>query len=147
MADHRTTSRPWPERSLAATWFGATQTGPDIDHTATQSRAGEMTATIIATERLPLRRFTLNDIEDIYEPGSDPDVIRFAQPQPFRDLEEARRRMRQAPFADYENYGYGRLAVVLKSSGKVIVFSGIKHLPQIGMDELGYRYKKRHWGK
>ncbi len=29
----------------------------------------------------------------------------------------------------------------------MIGFSGIKHLPQIGMDELGYRYKERHWGK
>ncbi len=71
-----------------------------------------MTATGIETERLLLHRFTPNDSADFYELGSDPDVIRFAQPQPFHDLKEARRCMREATFADYENYGYGRLAVV-----------------------------------
>ncbi len=105
-----------------------------------------MTAIEIETERLLLRRFSLDDVADFYELGSDPDVIRFAQPQPFRDLDEARLCMRQAPLTDYQKYGYGRLAVVLKSSSELIGFCGIKYLPQLHMDELGYRYKTRHWG-
>jgi RimJ/RimL family protein N-acetyltransferase len=106
-----------------------------------------MTTLEFETERLLLRRFSLADIEDFFELGSDPDVIRYAQPRPFADLDEARRFMQEAPLTDYEKYGYGRLAVILKQTDELIGFCGIKHLPQLGMDELGYRFKTRHWGK
>jgi RimJ/RimL family protein N-acetyltransferase len=105
-----------------------------------------MTKTTFETERLRCRQFTFDDLEDFFELGRDPEVIRYAEPRPLRDIAEARQRMIDAPMRDYEVYGYGRLAVELKSSGEVIGFSCIKRIEELGLDELGYRYKKRHWG-
>jgi RimJ/RimL family protein N-acetyltransferase len=105
-----------------------------------------MTETIFETERLRCRQFNFDDLEDFFELGSDPNVIRFAEPRPLRDIAEARQRMIDAPMRDYEVYGYGRLAVEVKSSGEVIGFCGIKRLEELELDELGYRFKKHHWG-
>ena len=46
-----------------------------------------------------------------------------------------------------QKYGYGRFAVELKETGKVIGFCGIKYLPEIDLPEVGYRYLTEYWGR
>jgi len=82
----------------------------------------------------------------MFELNTDPDVIRYAD-TPIKDLDEARQRMQEGPLSDYEKYGYGRFAVELKKTGKVIGFCGIKYLPEIELPEVGYRYLPEYWGK
>jgi len=101
----------------------------------------------LETTRLKLRLFTLDDVEIMFELNSDPDIIKYAEATPARDLQEARQRLEQGPLADYENYGYGRFAVELKETGNVIGFCGIKYLPEIDLPEVGYRYLKEYWGR
>ena len=101
----------------------------------------------LETERLRLRWFTDDDVQVMFELNSDPDVIRYAESSPARDLEEARQRLEQGPLADYEKYGYGRFAIELKATDEVIGFCGIKYLPEIELPEVGYRLLKRFWGK
>ena len=100
----------------------------------------------LETERLRLRWFTDDDVQVMYELNSDPDVIRYAEASPARDLVEARRRLEKGPLADYVKYGYGRFAVELKVTDEVIGFCGIKYLPEIDLPELGYRFLKKYWG-
>ena len=100
----------------------------------------------LETDRLRLRWFTDADVQVMFELNSDPDVIRYAESSPARDLDEARRRLEQGPLADYEKYGYGRFAVELKDTGEVIGFCGIKYLPEIDLPEVGYRFLKKYWG-
>lgn len=102
---------------------------------------------LIETPRLGLRHFCMDDLQDFFELGSDPEVIRYAEKHPLANLEEARKVMIEAPLADYEKYGYGRYAVVLRLTGEVIGFCGMKYLPEIGQNELGYRYKRKYWGQ
>jgi RimJ/RimL family protein N-acetyltransferase len=102
---------------------------------------------LIETTRLGLRPFELDDVEDFFELGSDPEIIRYAEARPLADLAEARKVMREAPLTDYEKYGYGRLAVVLKRTGELIGFCGMKFISELGRNELGYRYKRRFWGQ
>ena len=106
-----------------------------------------MIRTQLETERLRLRLFTLADVQIMFELNSDPEIIKYAEATPARDLQEARQRLEQGPLADYENYGYGRFAVELKETGKVIGFCGIKYLPEIDLPEVGYRYLKEYWGR
>lgn len=101
----------------------------------------------LQTERLRLRLFTLADVPIMFELNSDPEIIKYAEATPTRDLQEARQRLEQGPLADYEKYGYGRFAVELKETGKVIGFCGIKYLPEIDLPEVGYRYLKEYWGR
>jgi len=105
-----------------------------------------MIRTGLETERLRLRLFTHDDLPIMFKLGSDPDVIKYAD-TPVRDMEEARERLEKGPLSDYEKYGYGRFAVELKETGKVIGFCGIKYLPEIDLPEVGYRYLKEYWGR
>ena len=105
-----------------------------------------MIRTNLETARLRLRLFTHDDLQIMFKLSSDPDVIKYAD-TPARDLEEARERLEQGPLFDYEKYGYGRFAVELKETGKVIGFCGIKYLPEIDLPEVGYRYLKEYWGR
>ena len=105
-----------------------------------------MIRTQLETERLRLRLFTHDDLQIMFKLGTDPDVIKYAD-TPCKDLAEAKQRLEQGPLSDYQKYGYGRFAVELKETGKVIGFCGIKYLPEIDLPEVGYRYLKEHWGK
>lgn len=102
--------------------------------------------TKLETERLKLRLFTLDDLPVMYELNTDPDVIKYAD-TPVRNMAEARQRLEDGPLADYQQYGYGRFAVELKETGKVIGFCGVKYLPEIDLPEVGYRYLKKYWGR
>jgi len=105
-----------------------------------------MIRTSLETARLRLRLFTHDDLQIMFTLSLDPDVIKYAD-TPVKDLDEARQRLEQGPLSDYEKYGYGRFAVELKETGKVIGFCGIKYLPEIDLPEVGYRYLKEYWGR
>jgi len=103
--------------------------------------------TNLETERLRLRLFNLDDIQITFELGTDPEIIRYAEPEPLKDLQEARQCLEEGPLADYKKYGYGRFAVELKETGKVIGFCGIKYIEEIDLPEVGYRYLTEYWGR
>ncbi len=103
--------------------------------------------TIIATERMILRRFSVDDAGDFLDLNSDPEVVRYAEKTVMKSLDEARRALLDAPLKDYDRYGYGRLAVILKADEELVGFCGMKFLPELGLNELGYRLKKKCWGR
>ena len=101
---------------------------------------------VIDTGRLMLRRFVLDDLEAFYQLCSRPEIIRHAQSAPLASREAALEYLQAAPFRDYATHGYGRFACVWKPTGEVIGFSGIKFVPEIDDNELGYRFFKEFWG-
>lgn len=101
---------------------------------------------VIDTGRLLLRRFVPEDLESFYRLCSEPEILRYSQARPLASREEALDYMHAAPFHDYATYGYGRFACVWKPTGRVIGFSGIKYVPEIGENELGYRFFQEYWG-
>ena len=101
----------------------------------------------LETARLRLRRFTFDDVPALYQLGSLPAVIRYIGNQPVASLEAARENLIKGPLRDYEVHGFGRLACVWKESGAVIGFCGVKHLDELGENELGYRFLPEYWGK
>ncbi len=102
--------------------------------------------TILETERLLLREFVLEDVEDFFRMVSDPDVIRYTG-DGAKTIEEARKGLEERPIQDYRKYGYGRWATVYKPNGKVIGFAGLKYLDDVGDVDLGYRFFKEYWGQ
>ncbi len=104
----------------------------------------------LETERLVLRRFTMDDVDNLVELDSDPDVMRYingGKPTP-RDLIEDDH---LPAFLEYYERGdrYGFWAVVEKSTD---AFLGWFHFrpPLDSSDndvaELGYRLHKAAWG-
>lgn len=101
----------------------------------------------IETERLILRRFTEGDAEEYWPLVREPEIIRFTGEAPFSSVEAVRELLVTRPIRDYEVYGYGRMACIEKSSGRLIGFSGLKYLEDLKEVDVGYRFLKDCWGK
>lgn len=101
---------------------------------------------IIETERLLLRKFTVEDAPLIYELNLDPDVIRYTY-DPVKDIEHATHVLEQVILPQYALYNHGRWAVHLKPGLEFIGWCGLKCIPQRDEIDLGYRFKKQYWGK
>jgi RimJ/RimL family protein N-acetyltransferase len=104
----------------------------------------------LETERLVLRRFTGDDVDDLVELDGDPDVMHYINGGRATPREEIERDYLPAFLSYYERFaGYGFWAAVEKTSGR---FAGWFHFrpppdtPDEGV-ELGYRLRKSAWGK
>jgi RimJ/RimL family protein N-acetyltransferase len=104
---------------------------------------------IVETDRLVLRRFTLDDLELLVALDSDPEVKRYIDggaPVDRHDLADTLAWW----LGYYERYpGYGFWAAIEKSSGE---FVGWFHLRPgegagPGEPELGYRLRRSVWGR
>src|SRR5688572_5281810 len=103
-------------------------------------------AIICETERLILREQTEDDAPAVLRLGSDPLVTRFLLDKAPTNLEEALALLRAHPLTDYRKYGFGRWAVVLKSTGEMIGFTGLKYLADMNEVDVGYRLLSAYWG-
>ncbi|MEM7228119.1 MAG: GNAT family N-acetyltransferase [Planctomycetota bacterium] len=97
------------------------------------------------TDRLVHRAFTLDDCEAFFRLNSHPEVMRFTGEPPLRSLDEARQAV--ADYPDFDTVGYGRWACVLKETGVVIGFSGLKFLPELNAVDVGFRFLPEYWGQ
>lgn len=107
---------------------------------------------VLQTERLIIRPFTMNDLNEAFAVlEGHPDVWRF-DPGRQRTLEE-RRDALQYRIWEYENKGIGCMAVTLKESGKLIGYAGLqlylfeqedRTTPEV---ELFYKLGRYFWGK
>jgi ribosomal-protein-alanine N-acetyltransferase len=102
---------------------------------------------VFETPRLLLRPLTLDDVDALYELTTLPEVIRYVGDKPAVSREEARAILETGALRDYGVHGYGRHAVVLRETGAVIGFHGLKVVEEVGETELGYRLLPAHWGK
>jgi ribosomal-protein-alanine N-acetyltransferase len=100
---------------------------------------------ICETERLILRESIIDDAPDLFEMNSDTEVLKYTGDAAFRSVEETEELIRN--YRDYEKYGYGRWTTIVKATNEVIGFCGLKYLEDINETDLGYRWKKKHWGK
>ena len=99
---------------------------------------------MIETERLLLREYTMDDFDALYEIMSDPETMQH-YPAPF---DEARtRRWIEWNIENYEQYGFGLWAVVLKETGMFIGDCGItiQNIDGDMLPEIGYHINKRYW--
>ncbi len=102
---------------------------------------------ILETERLILRPFTIDDIAACQLMNLDAEVSKYTGDGGIVSLEEIERRITENVLGDYKKYGYGRLAVELKSGEPFIGFCGLKYIPEDDEVDLGYRLMKKHWGQ
>lgn len=104
-------------------------------------------AGVIETDRLLIRRFTVDDAEAYWPLVSNPDVLRYTGEQAVPSIEAVRDLLETHPLRDYRLYGYGRMACIDKDSGQLIGFSGLKYLDDMDETDVGYRFIPEAWGK
>ncbi len=105
---------------------------------------------IIETPRLLLREFREEDASFFFELNEDPEVVRYTGDPPFGSVEEARQFLRD--YGQYEKFGYGRWAVLLKGEEKDgspawIGWCGLKYTPELDETDIGFRFFRRYWGQ
>lgn len=104
----------------------------------------------LETERLILRRFTTDDVDNLFDLDSDPEVMRFLTGGPGTPRDEIERDYIPTYLSHYERFeGYGFWAAIEKATGD---FLGWFHFrPHEGdppdQPELGYRLRTSAWGK
>jgi RimJ/RimL family protein N-acetyltransferase len=104
----------------------------------------------LETKRLVLRRFTEDDVYNLVELDSDPDVMHFingGRPTPRREIESD---VLPAFLAYYDRFaGYGFWAAIEKSTGRFVGWFHFRPANAAHPDEveLGYRLHRSAWGK
>ena len=105
----------------------------------------------LETERLVLRRFTEDDVDNLVELDADPAVMRFITGGRGTPRAEIRDDYLPAFLGYYERYpGYGFWAAVEKSTGDFIGWFHFRPPREGGLPdepELGYRLRRSAWGK
>ena len=105
----------------------------------------------VETERLVLREILESDVDDLLELDSDPEVHRFLGNRPLKDKKEVYEVIKIIR-DQYVHYGIGRWAVIERSTGDFIGWSGLKFVRETINDhkdfyDIGYRLKRKFWGK
>ncbi len=100
-------------------------------------------AYLIQTDRLLLREFQITDAQNFYLLNADPDVIRYTGDPPFKSIEDAALFLKN--YTEYQKSGFGRWAVLLRSSHQFIGWCGLKQ--HSNYVDLGFRFFKKEWNK
>lgn len=103
------------------------------------------------TERLILREVEYTDENDLFEMDSDPEVHLYIENNPVKSIDEITKVIEMLKKQYIEN-GIARWAVVDKATNECVGWSGLKYFRESlnnhnDFYELGYRFKRKHWGK
>jgi RimJ/RimL family protein N-acetyltransferase len=101
---------------------------------------------IVESERLAFRQFTLEDLPQLIEQRSDPDVNRYLGGPRLQNPESLTKRM-GFYMGCYESHGVGMCPMIWKETGEVIGTAGLQPLDGTDEIEVGYSIIKDFWGR
>lgn len=102
----------------------------------------------LQTNRLTLRDFTLNDLDDLADLLANEEVMRFSVGGPL-SCSQVKDYLENRIMGHYPQHGFGLYAVVPAKDNRVIGYAGFMLQSIDGEDfvELGYRLHPSFWGK
>jgi len=98
----------------------------------------------IETERLLLRMFGPEDLDELARLFRDPQVMRYVGDGLPVSREETERALKSI-ILHWQTHGFGRWAVVDRKTREFVGFGGLRSL--FGMPEVVYHLASAHWGK
>ena len=103
---------------------------------------------VIETERLALRRLTMNDLDALAEIYADADVRKYF-PEGTLTYEETKEELEWIINVYYGQYGFGLWATMLKETNEFIGRCGLLPWTIDGRQEVevAYLLAKAHWGR
>jgi RimJ/RimL family protein N-acetyltransferase len=101
---------------------------------------------IFETERLLVRHFTPDDLDDFAALCADPQVMRYVDDGQGLPRETVAYWIEVCQ-QKYATRGYGTSAVFEKASGKFVGYCGVVRAPDRDFDELIYVFNGAFWGK
>jgi RimJ/RimL family protein N-acetyltransferase len=103
--------------------------------------------TVLQTERLIIRPFTLDDAEFILTLLNEPSFLRHIGDKKVRSLGDAQQYLRTGPMASYELNGFGPCAVELRDTHTPIGMSGLLKRAELPHPDIGFAFLPDFWGK
>jgi len=105
---------------------------------------------ITETQRLLIRELTDADLPDFFKLDSNPLVYEYLGYSPGTSMHEASLALNHI-LAQYQHFGVGRWAVILKSTQALIGLCGIQFWDEeennhIHFYDIGYRFFPEYWG-
>lgn len=100
---------------------------------------------ILETDRLLLRELEPADAAEFFNLNQNPDVIRYTGDEPFGDIAAARAFLEN--YKDYQQHGYGRWAVIEKTTDTFTGWCGLKYDPTRDETDIGFRFFEHFWNR
>lgn len=102
---------------------------------------------VLETERYLLRQFEKNDKEHIFEMRTDPDVMRYMDRNPMKDISEAENLIEKVITAYRDKTMLGWV-IIDKNSGEFTGYIGFWEIfAENCRASIGYALKPQYWGK
>lgn len=101
----------------------------------------------LETERLVLRRVTLDDADLMLAVWNDPAFVRNVGDRGVRTPEQAHEAMEAGALKLYADYGYGPYAMVLRATGERIGICGLFKRDNLEHPDIGFAVLPDHCGK
>jgi RimJ/RimL family protein N-acetyltransferase len=99
---------------------------------------------ILETERLVLRRMTVEDAEFIFELVNEAAFIRNIGDKGVQTLEDARNYILNGPVASYAKFGFGLYLVALRENGEAIGICGLLKRDSLEDVDIGFAFLERY---
>jgi RimJ/RimL family protein N-acetyltransferase len=88
----------------------------------------------IETERLTLRRLTTDDLDELVALQQEPDVARFMGAYDRAEMAS----WLQSSQEEWDRRGHGRVAIVERSTERLVGRTGLRHWPEFDETEVGW---------
>ncbi len=103
--------------------------------------------TVLETERLLLRRITVDDAHFILALLNEPSFLRYIGDKKVRNLEDARQYILNGPVASYERNAFGLYLVELRESHTPVGMCGLIKREELPDPDIGFALLPRFWNK
>ena len=103
--------------------------------------------TVLETERLSLRRLTVDDAEFILALLNEPSFLRYIGDKKVRNFDDARQYILNGPVASYERHGFGLNCVELRESHTPIGMCGLLKRDELPDPDIGFALLPDFWNK
>ena len=103
--------------------------------------------TVLETERLSLRRLTVDDAEFLLALLNEPSFLRYIGDKKVRNLDDARQYILNGPVGSYERHGFGLNCVELRESHTPIGMCGLLKRDELPDPDIGFALLPDFWSK
>ena len=106
-----------------------------------------MNASLIETERLTLRKLSVEDAPFILRLVNEPSFLQFIGDKGVRNLEDARQYILNGPVASYAQNGFGLFLVQLKTDQAPLGMCGLLKRETLEDVDIGFAFLPEFWNK
>jgi len=102
---------------------------------------------VIETDRLILRRLSVEDAEFIFRLLNEPSFLRYIGDKGVRTIADARDYILQGPIRSYERFGFGLYLAELKNGGFPVGICGLLKREALADVDIGFAFLPQFWKK